>query len=111
MLESDILYIFTFCVRRSRSEMYIGHGRLCVYVFVCLSLTAFPQYCTDMDVTWGMVGVPYIVVYYWAGLQSVHGFRCYDNIAPNAKCQRMLVHALCLVGVGHGLGLGLGGLD
>jgi len=30
-------------------------------------------------------------------LQSVHGFRCYDNTAPNAKCQRVLVLALCLV--------------
>jgi len=27
----------------------------------------------------------------------VHGFRCYDNTAPNAKCQRVLVLALCLV--------------
>jgi len=27
----------------------------------------------------------------------VHGFRCYDNIAPNGKCQRVLVLALCLV--------------
>jgi len=39
-----------------------GHGRLCVCVFVCvsvcLSLAAFPHYCTDPDVTWGMVGVP-----------------------------------------------------
>jgi len=25
----------------------------------------------------------------------VHGFRCYDNIAPNAKCQRVLVYSLC----------------
>jgi len=24
---------------------------------VCLSLTTFPHYCTDPDVTWGMVGV------------------------------------------------------
>jgi len=29
----------------------------------------------------------------------VHGFRCYDNIVPNAKCQRVLVGALCLVGL------------
>jgi len=36
-------------------------------------------------------------VHYRADLQSVHGFRCYDNIAPNAKCQRVLVLALCLV--------------
>ena len=26
-----------------------------------------------------------LVVHYWADLQSVHGLRCYDNIAPNAK--------------------------
>jgi len=29
----------------------------------------------------------------WADLQSVHGFRCYDNIVPNAKCQRVLALA------------------
>ena len=33
----------------------------------------------------------------WADLQSAHGFRCYDNIASNAKCQRVLVLAVCLV--------------
>jgi len=27
----------------------------------------------------------------------MHGFRCYDNRAPNVKCQRVLVLALCLV--------------
>jgi len=32
-----------------------------------------------------------LVVHYWLDLQSVHGFRCYDNIiALNAKCQRVL---------------------
>ena len=41
-----------------------------------------------------------LVVHNWADLQSVHGFRCYDNIAPNAKCQRVLVLALC-----HGIKL------
>jgi len=25
---------------------------------VCLSLAAFPHYCTDPDVTWEMIGVP-----------------------------------------------------
>jgi len=30
-------------------EMYIGHACLCV----CLSVAAFPHYCTDLDVTWG----------------------------------------------------------
>jgi len=42
-----------------------------------------------------------LVVNYWADLQSVHGFRCYDNIAPNAKCQRVLVLAVCLVTYGR----------
>jgi len=31
------------------------------------------------------------------GLEPVHGFRCYDSIVLNAKCQRVLVLALCLV--------------
>jgi len=63
-----------------------------VCLSVCLSLAAFPHYCTDTDVGLGMV-----VVCCWVDLQSAHGFRCYDNIAPNAKCQRVLVLALCLV--------------
>jgi len=52
---------------------------LSVYVSVCLFLTAFPHYCTDPDVTWGNFrGCP-LVVHYWADLQSVLGFCCYDN--------------------------------
>jgi len=59
--------------------MHIGHVRLCVCMSVCLSLAAFPHYCTDLDVTWGNgMGCP-LVVHYWTDLQSVHGFRCYDN--------------------------------
>jgi len=51
----------------------------------------------DPDETWGNGrGCP-LVVHYWAGLQLVHRFRCYDNIVPNSNCQRMLVLALCLV--------------
>ena len=42
----------TFRVSRRLREMYIGHARLCV----CLSLAAFPHYCTDPGVTGGMVG-------------------------------------------------------
>jgi len=45
-----------------------------------------------------MVGVP-LLVHYWADLQSVHGFRCYDNIAPNAKCERVLVLGVWLFAV------------
>ena len=83
-------------MRHSRGEMYSGHCRLCVSVRLSLSLSlaAFPHYCTDPDVTWGNSrGCP-LVVYYWADLQSVHGFCCYDNITPNAKRQRVLVLAL-----------------
>ena len=80
-------------MRHSRGKMYSGQGRLCV----CLSLAAFPHYCMDLDVTRGNgTGRP-PVVHYWVDLQSVHGFRCHDNIAPNAKCKRVLVLALWLV--------------
>ena len=70
-----------------------GQGRLSV----CLSLTAFPHYCTDLDVTWGNGSRCPLVVHYWTDLRSVHGFHCYDNIAPNAKCQRVqcLVFSQC----------------
>jgi len=91
-------FVITFRVRRSRGEMYSGHqspshDRLCV----CLSLASFPHYCTDLDVTWENGRRCLLAVHCWADLQSVHGFRCYDNIAPNANCQRVLVLALCLV--------------
>jgi len=43
----------------------------------------------------GMVWGP-VVMHNWADLQSVHGFRYYDNIVPNVKCQRVLVLPLCL---------------
>ena len=33
----------------------------------------------------------------WVGLLLVHWFCCYDIIVPNAKCQRVLVLAVCLV--------------
>jgi len=50
-----------------------------VCVSVCLSLAAFPHYCTDQDVTWENGRGCALVVHYWADLQSVHGFQCYDN--------------------------------
>jgi len=64
---------------------------------VCRFRAIFPNYCMDPDVTWENGRVCSLVVQYWADLQSVHAFRCYGNIAPNAKCQRVLVLALCLV--------------
>ena len=68
-----------------------------VSVCVCLSLAAFSHYCTDLDVTWGNGRGNPLVVHYWSDLQSVHWFHCYDNRAPNTKCKRVLVLALCLV--------------
>jgi len=59
-----MLRMITVGVRRSRGEMYSGHGRLCV----CLSLAVFPHYCTDPDVTWGMAGVPYSCALLLGGL-------------------------------------------
>ena len=78
------------------------HGFLCydniaVCVSVCLSLASFPHYCMDPDVTWGNGRGCHPVVHYWADLQSVHGFRCYDNIAANTKCQRVRVLDPCLI--------------
>ena len=51
----------------------------------------------DPDVNWGNIRGYSLVVHYLADLQSVHGFRCCDNIVPNTKCQRVLVRAVCLV--------------
>jgi len=31
-------YVITFRVRRGRGEMYIGHGRLCVCLSMCLTV-------------------------------------------------------------------------
>jgi len=74
--------------------MYSDHGRLCV----CLSV---PRRIRTLlygpACNLGNGRGCFLVVHYWADLQSVHGFRCYDNIAPNVKCQRVLVLALCLV--------------
>ena len=75
---------------------------VCVCVCVCLSAAACLHYCTDPDVTWGNGrGCP-LVLHCWTDLQSVHGLRCYDNIALNAKCHRVLVLAMYLVDIGAG---------
>jgi len=45
--------LITFCIRRSQGKCVLVTA---VCVSVCLSLAAFPHYCMDPDVTWGMVG-------------------------------------------------------
>jgi len=75
----------------SRGEMYIGNRRRCVCLCVCLSVPRrIPTllHGSGCKLRNGM-GCP-LVVHYWADLQSVHGFRCFDNIAQNAKSQRLL---------------------
>jgi len=60
---TESLEIFIFCVSRRRRNMYCGHARLCVSLSVCvcvclsicLSAAVRPHYCTDPDVTWGVV--------------------------------------------------------
>jgi len=57
---------------------------------VCLPLAAFPHYCTDPHVSWrNGRGCP-LVVHYWEDLQSVLGFRCYDNIARTRNASECL---------------------
>jgi len=64
--------------------------RVCFCLSVCLSLTAFPHYCTDPNVTWrNGSGCP-LVAYYCAELQSVHRFRWYDNIARTRNVSECL---------------------
>jgi len=41
--EMRFQFLVTFRVRRSRGEMYIGHGHLCVCLSVCLSVCASPH--------------------------------------------------------------------
>ena len=50
------LITFRFRVSRRRREMYRGHARLDVCLYVCLSAAACLHYGKDPDVTWGMVG-------------------------------------------------------
>jgi len=83
--------------------MRIRDNAKCIlsHVSVCLSVPRrIPTLLHghgDPDVTWrNGRGCP-LLVYYWTDLQSVHGFCCYDNIALNATCRRVLVLALCLV--------------
>jgi len=62
---------------------------VCVCLSVCLSAAACPQYCTDPNVTGGVVG---------DAPSTVHGLRCYGNITRTWNVSEyMLVLALCLV--------------
>jgi len=77
--------------------MYSDHVRVCLSVR--LLLAEFPHYCTDPDVIWwnGRGTCP-LVVHYWADLQSVHGFRCYDNdSAERETSTSACTRSICVV--------------
>jgi len=69
------------------TKLYVS---MCVCLRVCMSIAACPHYCTDPDVTWGNGRGCTLVVHYWADLQSLHGFRCYDNIARTRNVSECL---------------------
>jgi len=95
-LESDgqeRLSLSTQSSTRSYDKVY--KFRLCVSLSVCPSPYFHTTHGPRCNLGNGKE-CP-LVVQYWADSQSVHEFRCYDNIAPNAKCQRVLVLAECLV--------------
>jgi len=85
--------MFTFRVKCSRGEN-TGHDRPSVCLCVSLSHAACPHYCTDPDVSSGNDRRCPLVVHYWADLQSVQGFRCYDNIARTRNVSECL-YSLC----------------
>jgi len=67
--------------RVSRRWHEIGHARLCICLCVCPRPHAHATAWT-LDATWenGGGALCPLVMHYWADLQSVHGFRCYDSI-------------------------------
>ena len=86
MVRARKLGVKTFRVICRRREMYIGHARLCLSESVCLSVRrCMPTLLHGPGCSFDEWQGSPLVVHYWAGLQSVHGFRRYDNIALNAK--------------------------
>jgi len=65
---------------------------VCVSVCVCVSLCPSPHsHTTGQTRMWlGNDTACPLVVHYWADLQSVHGFRCYDNIARTRNVSEWL---------------------
>jgi len=88
--------LVTFRVsRRRRDTKHMLATRVCVCV--CLSLAACPHYCADPDVSWrNGRGCP-VTAHCWADLQSVHGFRCYDNSAEREMSANACIRSI------HGL--------
>jgi len=76
--------ITTIRVSRRRREMRSGHGRL----RVCLSLAAFPHYCTDPDVTWDLdvcEGCPKLCTIRHRSSTHVNAAYCYRPSSVNTR--------------------------
>ena len=72
--------------------------RVCLCLCVCLSLAAFPHYCTDPDVTWrNGRGSPSCALILLGGFAIGARVSLLRQHSANAKCQWVLVLALCLV--------------
>ena len=85
-------------------KSYIPSQNQSLEIILCTNCSPSPHfshYCTDSDATQGNgVGCPAslsLLMHYLADLQLVQGHRCYDNIAPNAKCRRVIVLARWLL--------------
>jgi len=93
--------------------MYIGHARLCLSESVCLSvLRRMPTLLHGPGRSFDEWQGSPLVVHYWVDLQSVHGFRRYDNIALNVKSASACTPSMpgCINGCGRGGGEGQSGL-
>ena len=70
---------------------------VCICLCACLSIAACPHYSTDPDVTWGNSrGCPLFCELFGRFAIGVRVSLLWQH-SPNAKCQRVLVLALCLV--------------
>jgi len=87
----------TYRVSCRQREMYMSLASVCLSVSVCLPLVSLPHYCTELGVTLRMVeGAPPSCALL-GGLQSVPGFRCYDNIVRTRNVSECLysLYAYC----------------
>ena len=85
--------------------LFYYEAKCIVVTAVCLSVcvsvrvavpAAFPHYCTDPDVTQGNGRGAFLLCTTGRNCNRYTGFVA-DNTTPNAKCQRVLVLALCVV--------------
>ena len=77
-------------MRRGRGKMYIGHGSLCV----CLSVCPSPHSHTT---AWNQGVLSSCILLGGFAIGARISLLAYDNTAPNAKCQQVLVLTLCLI--------------